>query len=204
MNPKEQRHRHSKEEFRREILDAARKLFSREGYEQFSMRKLAQRIGYSPTTIYLYFRDKDELLFSICEELFAGMVRELEELKQREEDPRLLLRMILLHYIEFGLANPEHYKVVFFTSPCVYGSPEEYLEKDTISRQAYFNFRDTIAEFMELGVLRNGDVETTTQVLWTGVHGIVTAVIHTRDFPLVDTGVLAETMVDTLLRGLSK
>lgn len=204
MYPKEHRHKHTREEFRREILEAAREVFSREGYENFSMRKLAKRIDYSPTTIYLYFRDKDELLFSICEELFAGMIRELEELKKREEDPRSLLRMILLHYIEFGLANPDHYKVAFFTSPNVYGSPEEYLARDTFSRQAYFHFRETIAGFMELGVLRPGDVETTTQVLWAGVHGIVTAVIHSRDFPLVDTDVLAKAMVDTLLGGLAK
>lgn len=204
MKMKEQRHRHTKEEFRLAILKAARELFSREGYENFSMRKLAQKIGYSPTTIYLYFRDKDELLFSICEELFAGMIRRLEELKSIETEPRSLLRLILMHYIEFGLTNPEHYKVAFFTSPYVYGSPKEYLERDTLSRSAYFHFRDMVAGFMDIGLLRSGDVEATTQVLWAGVHGIVTAAIHTRDFPLVDTKVLAETMVDALLRGLEK
>jgi AcrR family transcriptional regulator len=62
----EKRHK-NKEAFRREILDAAREVFSVDGYGNFSMRKLARRIGYSPTTIYLYFRDKDELLFCLCE-----------------------------------------------------------------------------------------------------------------------------------------
>ena len=57
-----------KEEFRREILDAARELFLSEGYEKFSMRRLAEKIGYSTPTIYLYFKDKDDLLFAICEE----------------------------------------------------------------------------------------------------------------------------------------
>lgn len=51
--------------FRREILDAARELFINEGYEKFTMRKLAQKIGYSPTTIYIYFKGKDDLLLAI-------------------------------------------------------------------------------------------------------------------------------------------
>ena len=60
-----------KEAFRREILDSAREMFISDGYDGFSMRKLAGKIDYSPTTIYLYFKNKDDLLFGICEEFFA-------------------------------------------------------------------------------------------------------------------------------------
>jgi AcrR family transcriptional regulator len=49
--------------YRQAILTAAGALFLEQGYERFSLRKVAERIGYSPTTIYPYFRDKDDLLF---------------------------------------------------------------------------------------------------------------------------------------------
>ena len=53
-----------REEFRREILAEARELFTTEGYEKFTMRKLAGKIDYSPPTIYLYFKNKDEFAIS--------------------------------------------------------------------------------------------------------------------------------------------
>ena len=57
-----------KEEVRQEIIDAAMDLFLNDGYESFSIRKLAEKIEYSPTTIYLYFKDKDDLLYTVSEE----------------------------------------------------------------------------------------------------------------------------------------
>jgi AcrR family transcriptional regulator len=184
------------------ILDAARELFSREGYENFSMRRLAKRIEHSPTTIYLYFRDKDEILFRICEELFVELYRELSSLRSGGEEPLDILRQALRMYVRFGLENPDHYRAAFFTNPFVYGSPREYLEKDTMSRRAYLYYRDLVAECASSGRLRPMDVDLLAQVLWTGVHGIVAAVIFTRDFPLADTTELVETMVDALFKGL--
>lgn len=201
MDSIQQRHK-SREAFRRVILDAARELFSREGYENFSMRRLAKRIEHSPTTIYLYFRDKDEILFRLCEELFAELYRELWNLRNEGGEPLEVLGRALRMYVEFGLAHPEHYRVAFFTNPYVYGSPHEYLEKDTMSRRAYLYYRDLVAECASSGQLRSMDPDLLAQVLWTGIHGIVAAVIFTRDFPLVDTGDLVENMVDALFKGL--
>jgi AcrR family transcriptional regulator len=67
MGIRERRAR-QKSSLRRQILDAARQMFAEEGYERVSMRRLAARIEYSPTAIYLYFKDKDELFRAICDE----------------------------------------------------------------------------------------------------------------------------------------
>jgi len=69
----QERRAREKKELRQEILDAARDLFVREGFENVSMRKIAEKIEYSPTTIYLYFQDKADLLDCICEETFEGI-----------------------------------------------------------------------------------------------------------------------------------
>ena len=58
----EKRAKH-KEEFRREILDSAREIFINDGYDGFSMRKLAEKIDYSPTTIYIYFKNKTSFMY---------------------------------------------------------------------------------------------------------------------------------------------
>lgn len=197
----EKRHK-NKAEFRSEILAAARDIFSADGYASFSMRRLASRIGYSPTTIYLYFQDKDELLFCLCEELYSELFTKLHELRQSGTEPVAILRTVLLMYVQFGLTNPDHYRVVFFSNQTVYGSPEGFMATDTMSRRTYFYFRDLVAECGAGGTFRYHDMDLLAQTLWAAMHGVVTAAIFTRDFPLVDPGLLAETMVDGLLRGL--
>ena len=57
MGVKERRAR-EKEQLRRQIIAAARELFVNEGYENVSMRKIADKIEYSPTMIYLYFKTR--------------------------------------------------------------------------------------------------------------------------------------------------
>jgi len=56
-----ERRAREKRKLKQQILDAARQLFVRDGYESASMRKIANKIEYSPATIYTYFKDKDEI-----------------------------------------------------------------------------------------------------------------------------------------------
>ena len=74
MGTQERRNR-EKESLRQEILDAARRLFLKNGFQNVSMRQIAEKIEYSPTTIYLYFKDKSALFRSICEETFGKLER---------------------------------------------------------------------------------------------------------------------------------
>src|SRR5438874_10487609 len=102
-----------KENLRQEILDAARDLFVRDGYESVSMRKIAEKVEYAPGTLYLYFRDKSEILQSLCEETFAKLRKRMEAIHNDEGDPLDGLRRGLLTYIQFGLDNPSHYTITF-------------------------------------------------------------------------------------------
>lgn len=72
-----QRREQQKENLRGAILAAAGELFLEQGYEAFSMRQVAERIGYSATTIYRYYEDKDDLLFAIVHEGFTEFQRAL-------------------------------------------------------------------------------------------------------------------------------
>src|SRR5215471_903047 len=65
-----ERHERDRESVRRAILDAARDLFVAEGYQNVSIRKIAERIEYSPAAIYSYFRSKDDIFFALAEEGF--------------------------------------------------------------------------------------------------------------------------------------
>ena len=69
MGVKERQER-EREAVSRAILDAARELFVAEGYHNVSIRKIAERIEYSPAAIYSYFPSKDDIFFALAEEGF--------------------------------------------------------------------------------------------------------------------------------------
>src|SRR6266542_1769402 len=81
-----------KESTRQEILDAARDRFVREGYESVSMRKIADRVEYAPGTIYLYFKDKAEILDTLCKQTFEKLRTRLEAIRKDTGEPVERLR----------------------------------------------------------------------------------------------------------------
>ena len=116
MGVKERRAR-EKEQLRRRILSAARELFVTEGYESVSMRKIADMIEYSPTTIYLYYEDKADLLDSVCKETLLNLLNTLDLLRKDKSDPVETLRKSGKAYVEFGLKYPQDYKLTFVVRP---------------------------------------------------------------------------------------
>src|SRR5260370_6740631 len=112
---KASRHRREqqKEELRQAILEAASALFVEQGYHGFSMRQLAERIGYSAATLYLYFRDKDDLLFTVVDEGYTRFARQLAEAAVSSNEPWERLNRLSQAYITFGLRNPVYYQLMF-------------------------------------------------------------------------------------------
>jgi AcrR family transcriptional regulator len=90
-----------KENLRQEIMDAAREMFVAEGYANVSMRKIADKIGYSPTTIYIYFKDKSDLVHQICEQTFARLAQNIKAIQRLSDNPLEKLRSGLREYINF-------------------------------------------------------------------------------------------------------
>src|SRR5438270_2023087 len=99
----QERRAREKEGVREEILDAARTLFVKEGYEHVSMRKIAEKVEYAPGTIYLYFRDKAEILDQLSEETFAKLEKRMHAIHDDPSSPLDALRRGLRTYIQFGI-----------------------------------------------------------------------------------------------------
>src|SRR5262247_3242203 len=101
----QERREREKQEVRKKILDAARELFAREGYERVTMRRIADAIEYSPTTIYLHFKDKDELVQCLCHEDFSRLLNELSR-GPVPKDPVERIRQLGRGYARFGTTYP--------------------------------------------------------------------------------------------------
>ncbi len=201
MGPRQRRER-EREQLRQEILDAARELFVKEGFENVSMRRIAEKIEYSPTTIYLYFQDKADLLFQICEETFAKLTDEMEAITKEAEDPVEALKRGCRAYVNFGLRYPNHYRVTFINHPGrLEGQP--YLREGSQGMRAYNHLRRGVEECVRQGRFRETDVEAITQAVWASGHGITSLLITKPDFPWVNKDKLIDLMIDIYSSGLT-
>ena len=200
MGVKEKRAKY-REEFRQEILDAARELFINEGYENFSMRKLAEKIGYSATTIYLYFKNKDDLLLAICEEFFGNFSARLNHIRAVSRDPVETLRQAFLYLMDFGLKKPYQYKLIFFTKS-VYGSREELVKTESMARTTFFVFKEIVQDCIYAGQIKHMEADVIVDILVASSHGVITKNLYCANFLKERSGIVARTMVDVLLRGL--
>lgn len=188
-----------KASLRQEIMDAARELFVEKGYENVSMRKIAERISYSPTTIYLYFDDKVDLMTQICEQTFARLTRKISAINKKIDDPIAALRAGMIEYIRFGLRYPSHYQLLFNTRPAA----EANIKFDESNgKLAFETLRDAVTACIAAGVVRGNDIDLTSQTLWTGIHGITSLLITQQSFPFVEKSRLIDSVVDTMIKGI--
>src|SRR5262249_39690322 len=107
-----ERHERDREAVRRAILDAAKDLFVTEGYQNVCLRKIAERIEYSPAAIYSYFSSKDDIFFALAEEGFRllGDPGAAEVAEQLAKLPPLeRLRAIIWRFYEFSLQHPQYF-----------------------------------------------------------------------------------------------
>src|SRR3974390_2626941 len=150
MGVKERRER-EKLETREKILDAGRELFIGEGYDGVSMRKIADKIEYTPTTIYGHFADKDELFREICHEDFRRLAQSLIGLAAIV-DPVERLRKIGPAYIEFGHKHPNHYRTIFMTPhPPILEKELAEAGKGNPEEDAYEFLRATVEDAIRKG-----------------------------------------------------
>jgi AcrR family transcriptional regulator len=188
---------------RQQILDAARDILVQEGYDGLSMRKVARKIDYSPTAIYLHFKDRDDLVFHVCEELMARLVHELQEVTRQPRDPLAALRKGLRRYIEFGLSNPEHY-VATFVIP--HGHDPEvskrFKQPQTMSMQAFALLPRIVGECVREGKLGPVDVEAASRALWAAIHGITSLLIVLPTFDWGDRDRVIDQLITMLIDGL--
>jgi AcrR family transcriptional regulator len=203
MGVRERRER-EREEVRGKILDAARELFVADGYEAVTMRKVADRIEYSPTAIYLHFADKESLMRELCATDFLSLAKQFQKIA-RVEDPVERLRRIGLAYMDFAVERPSHYRLMFMTPHPPIG--EHLLQKGNPEEDAYGFLVATVSEAIEkkLFLPHLKDAQLVAQVVWASVHGVISLQIAKGNDPWVEWRPVkkaAALAIDAVLRGL--
>ena len=206
MGPHERRAR-ERDEMRTLILDAARELFAAEGVEAVTMRRIAERIEYSPTAIYFHFRDKESLLTELCDQDFRAFAQGFAAMAEIA-DPVERLRASGHSYVEFGLQNPSHYRLMFMTPKAV-ALQESSIRQGDPAQDAYAFLRGIVAEIIAAGRMREeySDADLASQVIWGGVHGVVSLEIAKCNDDWVPWRTIAErtnATIDMIIAGMTR
>lgn len=169
-----ERREREREQLRQDIVVAARDLLLEQGLSGLSMRAIAERIEYSPATIYLYFRDKEELVsevvrtgFELMEEVVGEELAELEDGADGAQQYSAMGRA----YARFAVENPAYFRVMFElpataslcdAPPCA--QPDTGFERTV----------ETVRRAMQTGSMRTGDARRTAVIGWGLIHGLTT------------------------------
>ena len=110
------------------------------------------------------------------------------------------MRLLLDSYMEFGLANPNAYRLVFCARPQE-SHENEGTAAQKLGKQVFDSFAETVGELAATGKLK-AETQVAAQVLWGGCHGIVALIITKPYFPWAERSAVTKTMLDTLFDGL--
>ncbi|HEX4851819.1 MAG TPA: TetR/AcrR family transcriptional regulator [Puia sp.] len=166
-------------EIRKQILDASMKLFVEEGFDNVTIRKIADLIEYSPTTVYLYFKDKNEIFYSLHEMGFQKLASINQPLGEIA-NPITRLHKMGENYIEFGMANPEFYDVMFIQRAPMKALAEMKNCDWTYGEAALDLLKNTITEAMEKKLIKPANIDSVAMAIWGMVHGLVSLAIRER------------------------
>jgi AcrR family transcriptional regulator len=173
----------SPSELRAKILEEAIRIVYREGVGRITMRALAESLGYSPATIYLYFRNKQELIREIAVHGFS-LLAEATSSAVEIDDPFEAVAEAGRRYIDFALANPELYRLIYQEF-----SPSEYSDAERSRAVALWQlFRSPYARGIESGAFRPSNPDVETALGWAMVHGFVQLALSGRMPPFSAQG----------------
>ena len=161
-----------------DIIEAAASLVEERGPEGITMRLVADRIGYSPTTIYLYFKNKEHLLNETVNRAYDWFAEHLER-AQTGASASERLRQGAHAYLDWGLQNPGMYRLMF-----EWGYLGDISEEAIFARRASWRrTRNVIERGVEEGLFRPDlDSAVAADTMWVGVHGLTSLALSGRMF----------------------
>lgn len=199
MGVKERQER-EREAVARAILDAARDLFVTHGYHNVSIRKIAERIEYSPAAIYSYFPSKDDIFFALAAEGFQLLVSTPIE-PPASDDPIDDVRAMVWHYYVFSKSHPEYFALMFIdrTVPRITRDWQGFAFVADMKRQLH----ERIQRAIDKGAFPAGtSPHAVFRILVTALHGAATLRLCSRMEHGEDGDVLARATLHAALEGL--
>ncbi|MCP4115349.1 MAG: TetR/AcrR family transcriptional regulator [Desulfobacteraceae bacterium] len=199
------------ERIRNNIIEESMKLILEKGFDNMSLRKLAERVGMSAANIYYYYASKDEIYLNIQIKGFRLLQSSLEDIRVSENDPLETLGRMIRAYLDFGFTNPDYYQIMLNSNTpryLEYKSQNKAMEPVALeAKQMAVNAISVPLKAIdrisrETGSIPEQDIYFRAYQLWITLHGIVTLNNRNilRELDEIDSETLIQRMCRDLLR----
>ena len=167
-------HRYHHGDLRRALLQEGLRTIQTDGVERLTLRAVGDKLGVSRTALYRHFTDKQALLAGVGRESFKMLRLALTEAWQRHGGGREGFEAMGVAYVQFAVAHPAHYRVMFgrFVESCARDA--EFMEEATSAFKVLVN---ALADQQQAGLVRRDDPIVLARFIWSLVHGIAMLVI---------------------------
>lgn len=208
----------SAEARRAQILRVAGDLFTLEGIEQTSMRRIASKAGVTATLLYRHFASKDDLLMAIGEGFFELLSDYLDAATCESSDPVERLSRLMKAYVTCGIEHPNAYRLTFMTAlPGLRRAVELKAFREKLRRgeaippeeikagmACFARLESAVAATVKAKLTTTKDVAALSEVVWSAGHGLVALVITHDNFGFTSAPKLIDLSIQTMLNGMLK
>lgn len=192
-----------KQKLRCLILDATADLLAQEGYEQVSIRKVAARIGYSATTIYLYFKNKADLIQDVVDDGYARFMLRLTTVTSGgllSPLPQLIEGMRT--YIGFALENPNWYRATFCSRLGRSNNDAQFLTEAATGEKGFAVLAMTLEQAMASAEIPRRSLYPAVQTIWATLHGVTMLLINSPEAGKEDQKQVIDGYIELIVNGL--
>ena len=161
------------------VLAAAHKLIELEGIQAITLRRIAKEVGVSQNAPYSHFKDKAALLDALAVEGFQGLIQSMQSVSNTSKTPPELLQAIGNTYVEYALANPELFQLMFnaqaSTKPTAEQATSDLLQQ--VSSQSFQILKNAVEQVQVKNGTKQGNTDGDSTMIatisaWAIVHGL--------------------------------
>jgi len=182
-----ERKQREKEDLKKQILEAAKTLFVEKGFESTSMRNIAELLEFSPTRLYIYYKDKNAIIYELHKEGFKLLSAQFQQLPQQDQ-PFERLKAIGHIYLQFAQNHPDFYEVMFvMKGPIVHIKQYSQHENWAEGTKVYETLLNTVTKCQEQGYFPGKEAHQISLLIWSTLHGISMLNLH-QHLSCIDDG----------------
>jgi AcrR family transcriptional regulator len=175
---REQIEKEKKDSVKKAIIQVAKRIVKKEGFDGLSIRKIANKVGYSPGNIYQYFKNKDHIIEEMISDTYLSLLEILKKDYKNFDNVSDEITYKYRKYIDFALDNSVYFKIIMMNENEDILKKTSVLQKGSSIKQPALFF---LRKYIEKGVKKKEfcveNIELTTQSLWVSVYGLIMRLI---------------------------
>jgi len=162
-------------QMRQAILKAACDIAAEAGWREVTVRKVAERVEYSPAALYEYFSGKEAILLALMREGFQLLAQDMRAVPEGGDAVERLVA-VAQSYWDFAFRQPELYQVMHGLDGVSFGTAETPQE----AKDAFVALRDAVRAVFPGDGSSGRDLYDEVDTFWATLHGLVSLTMAGR------------------------